>query len=117
MISTAIARATPISRYTTHMRILLILIVMLAGCAQGPQKVDPQSCGQCPPPKPAPETARYQEVSFEVLPGWGTTALEPSLRAFVASCPRPGSLARACELGRAVPMNDEVAARQFFESA
>jgi membrane-bound lytic murein transglycosylase A len=107
------------------MRILLILIVMLAGCAQGPQKVDPQSCtaagacpacAQCPPPKPAPETARYQEVSFDVLPGWPTTGLAPSLRAFLASCPRPGTLARACELGGAVAVNDETAARQFFET-
>src|SRR5215212_6545365 len=111
-MSTASARATAISRYTTHMRILLVLIVMLAGCAQTPRNVDPQSCAaagacpacpQCPPLKPAPETARYQEVPFDVLPGWASVALEPSLRAFLASCPRPGTLARACELARAAP--------------
>jgi membrane-bound lytic murein transglycosylase A len=98
---------------------------MLAGCAQAPGRLDPLSCPaagvcpacpQCPPGKPAAEAARYQEVSFEVLPGWAAAPLEPSLRAFLASCPRPGALARACELARAVPPKDEAAARQFFEA-
>ncbi len=106
------------------MRYLLPTILVLAGCAQAPQKPEaelacPQvlSCPACPqcPPKP-PETARYQETSFEALPGWPGAALEPSLRAFLAGCPRSGALARACELARAVPSNDELAARQFFES-
>jgi membrane-bound lytic murein transglycosylase A len=56
------------------------------------------------------------EMPFEALPGWGGEPVEPSLRAFLASCPRPGSLARACELARAVPAGDEAAARKFFES-
>jgi membrane-bound lytic murein transglycosylase A len=109
------------------MRYLLLLILVLAGCAQGPQKDDavlacprapgcPQ-CPQCPPAKPAPETARYQEASFDVLPGWTAAALEPSLRAFLTGCHRLAALARACELARAVPANDEVEARKFFESA
>src|SRR6266545_3267543 len=94
--------------------LLLILILVLAACAPVQQKL---VCPQCPPPKPAPETARYQEASFDALPGWAAAALEPSLRAFLAGCPRPGALARACELARAVPANDELAARQFFEAS
>src|SRR5258708_29512295 len=96
------------------MRYLLLLIVVLAGCAPYPPKT---VCPQCPPPKPVPETVRYQDASFDALPGWTAAALEPSLRAFLAGCPRPGALARACELARAVPANDELAARQFFESS
>ncbi len=96
------------------MRYLLLLIVVLAGCAPFPPKT---VCPQCPPPKPVPETVRYQDASFDALPGWTAAALEPSLRAFLAGCPRPGALARACELARAVPANDELAARQFFESS
>ena len=61
------------------------------------------------------ETARYLEAQFESLPGWASAALAPSLRAFVAGCPRP-ELARACELAAAVPPANEAAARQFFES-
>jgi|SRR5882672_4744389 len=99
------------------MRYLLLLIVVLAGCAPLPQKESILVCPQCPPPKPAPETARYQEASFDALPGWTAAALEPSLRAFLAGCPRPAALAHACELARAVPTNDEPAARQFFEAA
>jgi membrane-bound lytic murein transglycosylase A len=108
------------------MRFLLLLIVMLAGCALVPSQPGPVSCGpggacpacpQCPPAKPAAETARYQEVSFDALPGWAGAALQPSLRAFLTGCLRQAPLARACELGRAVPANDEAAARQFFESA
>jgi membrane-bound lytic murein transglycosylase A len=82
------------------------------------------ACPQCPPPKPAPETARYEEASFDALPGWAGAALQPSLRAFLAGCARPaalgglaGPLGRACDPARAVPENDEVEARKFFESA
>src|SRR6267143_5078713 len=101
------------------MRFLLLLIVMLAGCALAPSQPGPVSCGpggacpacpQCPPAKPAAETARYQEVSFDALPGWSGAALQPSMRAFLAGCARPaalgglaGPLGRACELARAVP--------------
>ena len=88
---------------------------MLAACTQLPPA---PPCPQCPPPKPppAPEKAVYLEMPFEALPGWTGAALEPSLRAFLAGCPRPGALARACEQARAVPAGDEAAARQFFES-
>jgi len=99
---------------------------MLAGCTLVPSQTGSVSCGpggacpacpQCAPAKPAAETARYQEVPFDALPGWGGAALQPSLRAFLNGCLRQAPLARACELGRAVPANDEAAARQFFESA
>jgi membrane-bound lytic murein transglycosylase A len=43
--------------------------------------------------------------------------LEPSLRAFIAGCGRPAALARVCEQARAVPANDALETRKFFESA
>ncbi|HWA37484.1 MAG TPA: MltA domain-containing protein [Burkholderiales bacterium] len=73
------------------------------------------ACPACPPLKPPAETARYLESSFDALPGWGTAMLEPSLRAFLGSCPRSGALATACTLARTVPPGDEAAARRFFE--
>jgi membrane-bound lytic murein transglycosylase A len=101
--------AMPISRNTTHIGLILAAAV-LAACTQTP----PQ-----PPKPPAPETARYQAVPFESLPGWSRAALEPSLRAFLAGCPRitGAALSRVCALGQSVPKGDEPAARQFFESA
>jgi membrane-bound lytic murein transglycosylase A len=58
-------------------------------------------------------------MSFEALPGWSRATLEPSLRAFLAGCPRitGAALSRVCALGQALPKGDEAAARQFFESA
>jgi membrane-bound lytic murein transglycosylase A len=105
-MNTARKSATPISMKTTH----IALILMVAGCAQTP----PQ-----PPKPPAPETARYLAMSFEALPGWSRATLEPSLRAFLAGCPRitGAALSRVCALGQALPKGDEAAARQFFESA
>jgi membrane-bound lytic murein transglycosylase A len=101
--------AMPISRNTTHIG-LILAAAALAACTQAP----PQ-----PPKPPAPETARYQAMPFEALPGWSRAALEPSLRAFLAGCPRitGAALSRVCALGQAVPKSDEPAARQFFESA
>ena len=93
---------------------IVVLAGMLAGCAPAP--VQPALC-PCAPPKPAAESALYIEYDFSAVPGWDTTLLEPSLRAFLAGCPRPAPLARACELARAVPPDDEGAARTFFESA
>jgi len=128
-MKTATASATPISRYTTHMRALLALIVLaavldLAGCAPGlpredltcPMEPACPACPQCPAAKP-PESARYQEATFAQLPDWQAAALAPSLRAFLAGCVRPVVFAKACEQARAVAPNDEAAARQFFESA
>src|SRR5256885_16575095 len=99
--------------------------IVLTACAPVAQRSEPLACPQqvacpacpvCPPAKPAPETAFYEETAFNVLPGWSTNRAQPSLRAFVASCPRPGALARVCELARSISPDDEAAARQFFET-
>jgi membrane-bound lytic murein transglycosylase A len=110
-IAAAMASATAISRYTTHIACLL-LILLSAGCAQVPQQQCP-----CPPPKPAPERAQYIEWSYAALPGWDGLTLEPSLRAFIAGCARAGGpLINACALAATVPPGDEAAARRFFET-
>jgi peptidoglycan lytic transglycosylase A len=96
-------------------RALLGLIVLIAACAPLPPKPQVAMC-PCPPVKPAPESARYQETSFDELPGWREASLQPSLRAFITGCPRlSGILSRACQAAATVP-DDAVAARQFFES-
>ena len=109
-----------------HMRNALVAaIVLLAGCAPVPPKPEPLACPApapcpacpvCPPVKPPPESARYLESTFAELPGWPSRGLDQSLRAFLRSCPRPGRLARPCELGAAVAPDDEQAARVFFET-
>lgn len=91
----------------THIRWLSILLV--SGCTTLPPQCP------CPPPKPAPETVRYEARAFADLPGWASAELAPSLRAFVAGCVRPVVLKRTCELAAAVPADDEAAARAFFE--
>lgn len=94
-------------------RWLVACIVLIAGCAQVPEK----PCPVCPPAKPAAERAQYLQVPFTALPGWDTTLLEPSLRAFMAGCARaPGPLIDACAVASAVPSGDEAAARRFFET-
>ena len=75
-MNAASARARLISRITAH---ILAAIVLAAGCAQLPGT--PSPCPQCPPPKPAPETARYEAVPFADLPGWDRALIAPSLRA------------------------------------
>ncbi len=107
-MNAASARARPISRITTH---ILAAIVLAAGCAQLPST--PSPCPQCPPPKPAPETARYEAVPFADLPGWNHALMAPSLRAFSSGCRRFGQL---CEAAASVPAGDERAAREFFEA-
>src|SRR5688572_20327097 len=87
----------------SHIR-WVALILMVAGCTQ---------CPVCPPPKPAPEAARYEPRGFADLPGWRNAQLEPSLRAFIAGCAR---LKRVCELAKTLPAGDEAAARRFFET-
>ena len=95
-------------------RLSLALIVAVAGCA--PLREAP--CPTCAPAKPAPERAQYLAWSFAALPGWDTAQLEPSLRAFIAGCPRAGGpLVDACALASTIAPGDEVAARRFFESA
>jgi membrane-bound lytic murein transglycosylase A len=97
-MSAAIARASAISRTITHIAVILLA----AACTSVPQP-------------PGPERARYVETAFSDLPGWREAVLEPSLRAFVAGCPRlSDALARICAAAPA-PF-DEVAARGFFEA-
>ena len=120
--------ASTISRITTHIA-SIVLALAAAACTHAPVEERPPHghrmacdaaapcpvCPVCPPPKPAPETARYLEQPFAALPGWSAATLEPSLRAFLGSCPRPGALARGCAAARIVPPGDEAAARRFFE--
>src|SRR5438094_6086828 len=90
-----------------------LLILLTAGCAQLPEK----PCPVCPPPKPAPERAQYIETSFASVPGWDSTSLEPSLRAFMAGCPRAsGAMINACAIGSTIAIGDEAGARRFFET-
>src|SRR5438093_13282510 len=107
-MNAASARARPISRITPP---ILAAIVLAAGCAQLPST--PSPCPQCPPPKPAPETARYEAVPFADLPGGNHALMAPSLRAFSSGCRRFGQL---CEAAASVPAGDERAAREFFEA-
>ena len=95
-------------------RWLPLLILLAAGCAQVPTP-----CPVCPPPPkpPGPERAQYLPSSFDALPGWKTNLLEPSLRAFMAGCPRvTGPLLDACATATTIPIGDEAGARRFFES-
>src|SRR2546422_4446298 len=71
-MNAASAKARLISRMTTH---IVAVIVLAAGCAQLPST--PSPCPQCPPPKPAPETARYEAVPFADLPGWNHALMAP----------------------------------------
>ena len=96
-------------------RLVWLLILLSAGCTQLPEK----PCPVCPPPptKPAPERAQYVETTFAALPGWDSTQLEPSLRAFLAGCPRaPAALLGACGTATTIAVGDEAGARRFFES-
>src|SRR2546428_11516117 len=97
-------------------RLVWLLILLSAGCTQLPEK----PCRVCPPPppKPAPERAQYVETPFAALPGWDSTPLEPSLRAFLAGCPRaPASLLGACGTATTIAVGDEAGARRFFENS
>ena len=91
-------------------RLIPLLILLVAGCTTVVEK-------PLPPAKPAPERALYAPTPFNALPGWEATRLEPSLRAFLAGCPRAsGPLINACAVATTVPPGDEAAARRFFES-
>src|SRR6185503_12600301 len=102
---------TPIFR-----RASFALILLAAACTPLPPR--PPSPPVAKPPAPAgAETAQYQEVAFETLPGWSQAALAPSLRAFLMGCGRPPApLLVACELAAMVAPGDEAGARRFFES-
>ena len=93
-----------------HIRCTL-LILMVAACAPAPV-----ICPVCPPPKPQPETVRYEARAFSDLPGWSRAELEPSLRAFLGGCSKANTLRRVCDVAKSLPAGDEPAARKFFES-
>lgn len=80
------------------------LILLVSACAP---------CPVCPPPKPPAESPRYEPRGFDDLPGWSRAELAPSLRAFVKGCARFKHL---CEMAKALPPDDEQAARSFFET-
>jgi membrane-bound lytic murein transglycosylase A len=93
-------------------RLIPLLILLIAGCTTVVEKPTPPA-----PPKPAPERALYTPTTFSALPGWDAGRLEPSLRAFLAGCPRaPATLINACAIATSVAPGDEAAARRFFES-
>jgi membrane-bound lytic murein transglycosylase A len=95
-------------------RWLSLFIVLVASCA-----TVEKPCPVCPPPpKPAgAERAQYVPTAFSSLPGWDSVQLEPSLRAFLAGCPRAGgALISACAVAASIPIADEAAARRFFEA-
>ena len=95
--------------------LIVLAALILVSCTPLPPKPEPTP----PPAKPpaGPETALYQEVGFDALPGWPQASLSQSLRAFLVGCGRPPApLLVACELAARVPAGDETAARQFFES-
>jgi len=77
-------------------------------------------CAECPvQPKPAPTRAQYEAVEFSALPGWRDDRHSASLGAFLVGCQRLSAaspLAAPCAAARAVPLQDDAAARAFFES-
>src|SRR5258706_6002573 len=103
----------------THISRALLgaIVVLVAGCTSAPPKPEPTAgCPQCPPLKPAPETARYQEVPFDALPGWKDATLVPSLRALLVTCGRPPTpLLVASELAAMVPADHDPAARRLLQ--
>lgn len=102
---------TAISSRTIHMLRLPLLFSWLCALAA------------CAPLSRAPErpaAASYEETSFASLPGWARDPLEPSLRAFLRSCPRLGGaspLVPECERARSVDPTDRSAVQEFFERA
>ncbi len=84
----------------------------LAACA-GPQTVSPL------PAEVETHTMGLSPVGFDRLPGWRADHLAEALPAFAASCGHMKDAAKwraACAAARAVPLDDEAAARAFFES-
>ena len=59
-------------------------------------------------------------MTYAAIPGWAGAPLAPGLRAFATGCARiaaASALRRACEAARALPADDEAAARNFIETA
>ena len=88
----------------------VVAILLIAACQQLPEK-------PAPPKPPGPERAQYIQASFSTLPGWSTTRLEPSLRAFLNGCARaPAVLLGPCGTATTIAIGDEDGARRFFET-
>jgi membrane-bound lytic murein transglycosylase A len=94
-------------------------ILVLAGCAGLPaQPLLPLACPACPAPARPVET-KYQQTPYAQIPGWAVALLAPGLRAFTSGCARIAAataLRRACDAARALPVDDEAAARAFVEA-
>ncbi len=98
------------------------ILVAAAGCALQRAPAPVASCPPCPAPpaKQPAETARFEQSSYDVLPGWREADTAASLRAFIAGCQRPAAhraLRVACEAAQRMPAADEGAARRFFETS
>jgi membrane-bound lytic murein transglycosylase A len=101
-------------------------ILAVAGCAElplPPRASQAPACPACAPcaacPAPLrPAEARTLLTPFPAIPGWSGAAIAPGLRAFSAGCARiaQGALRRACDAARALPPDDEAAARRFVEA-
>jgi len=101
-------------------------ILAVAGCAElplPPRAAEAPACPACAPCAACPAPLRPAEAStlqtpFSAIPGWSSAALAPGLRAFSAGCARiaQGALRRACDAARALPPDDETAARRFVEA-
>ena len=72
----------------------------------------------CPPAKPEPGAASYEQTDWRELPGWRDAPLAPALRAFVSSCRRLQSARwrAACNTATGLSNADETALRDFFET-
>ena len=95
---------------------LLFAILALAGCG-GLQPPPSPICPVCPAP-PRSAEAKYQQVPLATMPGWANASVAPGLRAFAGGCARiaAATLRRSCEAARALPIDDEMAARAFVEA-
>lgn len=95
-----------------------LLLLAIAGC-------------QAPPPAPGatpPPPVELIAIGFDALPGWKQDHPAQALPAFLASCAHisggaaqaqgndPAAWKAACQAGRAVPRDNNTAARAFFES-
>ena len=94
-------------------------ILVLAGCAGLPQAPQPLTCPACATPARSAE-GKYQQAPYAAIPGWADALLAPGLRAFTTGCARiaaASALRRACDAARALPADDEAAARAFIEAS
>jgi len=99
----------------------VLAILALGGCAElskAPAKPG-ADCPVCPAPARQAEAA-YRQTPFAAVPGWAGAALAPGLRAFAADCAKiaaTSALRRTCDAARALPAEDEAAARSFIEAS